>query len=256
MILDDLRRYAVARSLFPPISLKAAVEALGFVQADPIRAPARAQDLILRHRVNNYRAGDLEHQYATLDVEEDFFINYVSACRLRADAPACRGAARARRYAASRASRKRAGMLLEFVRERGSSVHPREVDEYFAHGKVTNYWGGSSECHDAPDGRDALSRDVACVAARGGMRIYAPREHQPVALTAAGGGRAGESMVLVDTLVRIYAPLPASSLTSHFFSPVALCGTSVGEGFNGCAAAREDEIERRGCWRRVVLSGG
>ena len=36
---------------------------MGFVQADPIRAPARAQDLILRHRVNNYRAGELERRY-------------------------------------------------------------------------------------------------------------------------------------------------------------------------------------------------
>ena len=36
---DDLRRYAVARSLFAPTTLKRAVHKLGFVQADPIRAP-------------------------------------------------------------------------------------------------------------------------------------------------------------------------------------------------------------------------
>jgi len=41
---------------------------MGFVQADPIRAPARAQDLILRHRVKDYHAGDLERRYATLDI--------------------------------------------------------------------------------------------------------------------------------------------------------------------------------------------
>ena len=61
--LDDLRRFAVARSLFKPTTLKRAVDRLGFVQADPIRAPARAQDLILRHRVKNYHAGDLERLY-------------------------------------------------------------------------------------------------------------------------------------------------------------------------------------------------
>ena len=49
--LEDLRRYAVARSLFTPTTLPAAIRRLGFVQADPIRAPARAQDLTLRHRV-------------------------------------------------------------------------------------------------------------------------------------------------------------------------------------------------------------
>src|ERR1700736_3037312 len=74
--LDDLRRFAVARSLFPPTTLKHALHRLGFVQADPIRAPARAQDLILRHRVKDYRAGDLERRYATLDIEEDFFVIY------------------------------------------------------------------------------------------------------------------------------------------------------------------------------------
>src|ERR1700757_5194044 len=74
--LHDLRRFAVARSLFRPTTLKRALDRLGFVQADPIRAPARAQDLILRHRVKDYRAGDLERRYEKLGVEEDFFINY------------------------------------------------------------------------------------------------------------------------------------------------------------------------------------
>src|SRR6266853_4503550 len=74
--LDDLRRFAVARSLFTPTTLKRALHRLGFVQADPIRAPARAQDLTLRHRVKDYRAGDLERRYAKLGVEEDFFVTY------------------------------------------------------------------------------------------------------------------------------------------------------------------------------------
>ena len=33
--------------------------------------------------------------------------------------------------------------MLEFVRERGAA-HPRAVDAHFSHGRVTNYWGGSS----------------------------------------------------------------------------------------------------------------
>ncbi|HKS04259.1 MAG TPA: crosslink repair DNA glycosylase YcaQ family protein, partial [Chthoniobacterales bacterium] len=74
--LDVLRRYAVARSLFKPTSLRRAFDRIGFVQADPIRAPARAQDLILRHRVKGYKAGDLERVYPALGIEEDFFIVY------------------------------------------------------------------------------------------------------------------------------------------------------------------------------------
>ncbi len=66
--LDDLRRIAVSQSLFTPTTLKRALNRLGFVQADPIRAPARAQDLIPRHRVKDYHAGDLDRRYAGLDV--------------------------------------------------------------------------------------------------------------------------------------------------------------------------------------------
>src|ERR1043166_4424779 len=47
-----------------------------FVQADPIQAPARAQDLILRHRVRGYRAGDLERHYPRLEIDEDRLYAY------------------------------------------------------------------------------------------------------------------------------------------------------------------------------------
>ncbi|MFN0303745.1 MAG: DNA glycosylase AlkZ-like family protein, partial [Burkholderiales bacterium] len=70
LTVDQLRRYALARSLFKPTSLGRAIARLGFVQADPLRAPARAQDLTLRHRVPDYRAGDLERRYPKLPIEE------------------------------------------------------------------------------------------------------------------------------------------------------------------------------------------
>jgi uncharacterized protein len=137
--LDDLRAFSVRRSLFTPTTLRRAIRKLGFVQADPIRAPARAQDLTLRHRVKGYRAGDLDRQYAKLDVEEDFFINYGFMWRPLQALMHPRGP----HYRWSRPRRRRAQALLEFVRERGI-VHPREVDRHFAHGTVTNYWGGLS----------------------------------------------------------------------------------------------------------------
>src|SRR4051794_38653282 len=73
--VDDPRPFAVGQSLFTTTTLKRALDRLGFVQADPIRAPARAQDLTLRHHVKDYRAGDLERRYARLGIEEDLFIN-------------------------------------------------------------------------------------------------------------------------------------------------------------------------------------
>src|SRR5436190_8105946 len=113
--LDALRRFAVARSLFPPTSLTRALDTLGFVQADPIRAPARAQDLTLRHRVVDYCAGDLERRYPRLQIEEDFFVNYGFLPRAthRLMHP------RTPRAAWSRARREKAMALLEFVREHG-----------------------------------------------------------------------------------------------------------------------------------------
>ena len=205
--LDELRRFTVARNFLKPTNLKSALDKMGFVQADPIRAPARAQDLILRHRVNNYTAGELERRYSTLDVEEDFFINYgyVSRTLYLLMHP--------RAYTlASRSARRRSRLLLDFVRESGS-VHPREVDEYFAHGKVTNYWGGSSNA--TTHLMDALHyRGMLRVLRREkGIRIYAPREHEPQRLSAAE--RRARVDALVDTVVRIYAPLPASSLTYY-----------------------------------------
>ncbi|HEY3454039.1 MAG TPA: crosslink repair DNA glycosylase YcaQ family protein, partial [Bryobacteraceae bacterium] len=141
-----MRHYAVARSLFPPTTLKRALYRLGFVQADPIRAPARAQDLTLRHRVAGYRDGDLERRYPKLGIEEDFFINYGFVTRplqalMHPRADSCVPAEGRQSWPAAR--RKQAELLLEFVRERGA-VHPREVDDHFSHGSVKNYWGGSS----------------------------------------------------------------------------------------------------------------
>jgi uncharacterized protein len=212
--LDDLRRYTVARNFFKPTNLKTALHRMGFVQADPIRAPARAQDLILRHRVNNYRAGELERRYAALDVEEDFFVNYGYVSRRvytlmhpRVFAPLSRVDT-----SLSRESRKRAQKLLEFVRERGS-VHPREVDEYFAHGKVTNYWGGSSNA--TTHLMDAMHyRGMLRVLRREkGIRIYAPQEFEKAPISAAE--RRARIDSLVDVVVGIYGPLPASSLNYY-----------------------------------------
>ena len=86
--LDDLRRFTVARNFCKPATLKRALQSMGFVQADPIRAPARAQDLILRHRVTDYHAGDLERRYPTLDIEEDIFIIYGFVTQIPASADA------------------------------------------------------------------------------------------------------------------------------------------------------------------------
>src|SRR5688572_21303008 len=204
--LDDLRRYAVARSLFAPTTLPKAIAKLGFVQADPIRAPARAQDLTLRHRVTNYRAGDLERRYPRLGVHEDFFINYgfVTERVFRLMHPRHGQAP----WTATRGRHVKG--LLEFIRVRGP-VHPREVDDHFSLGRVTNYWGGSSSATthllDAMHYRGMLR----VVRREAGIRIYGLNEHGPGRLDA--GERRRRLDALVDAVVNVYAPLPAASLS-------------------------------------------
>jgi uncharacterized protein YcaQ len=205
--LAGLRRYAVDRSLFPPTSLKRAIERLGFVQADPIRAPARAQDLTLRHRVAGYRAGDLERRYDSLGVEEDTFINYGFVSRRVFELMHPRSALS---YWPP-ARRKRVQALLDFVRERGP-VHPREADAHFAHGRVTNYWGGSSSA--TTHLLEAMHyRSLLRVAKRDtGIKIYAVHEHDPGPIDDAARDAALDA--LVDVVVGKYAPLPGSSFTA------------------------------------------
>ena len=200
--LEDLRKFAVS-SLAPVKTLAQAIERAGFVQADPIRAPARAQDLTLRPRVPGYRAGDLESLYATLPIEEDFFINYGFVTkRLQA-------LMHPRASLSPTASNKRAKAILEFVRERGSA-HPREVDAHFSHGRVTNYWGGSSSA--TTQMLELMHyKGVLRVSRRdNGIRVYAPQQHGAGPIGAAA--RRSHLDALVDALVRLYAPVPAASL--------------------------------------------
>src|SRR3954466_13748110 len=76
---------AVRGSLGHPASLGETVRRLGFVQFDPIRRPARAEDLILHQRVRGYRAGDLDRAYTRLDLEEDYLHVYGALTRELAD---------------------------------------------------------------------------------------------------------------------------------------------------------------------------
>jgi uncharacterized protein len=203
--LATLRRYAIARSLFTPCGLPQALAQLGFVQADPIRSPARAQDLTLRHRVRGYRAGDLERAYPSLDLEEDFFVNYGFLARRLQVVLHPRAGLRAW----PRPGKKVGEAVLAFVRDRGE-VHPRDVDAHFAHGAVTNYWGGSSSA--TTHVLDHLHyRGLLRVAGReAGIRRYAARALPPPIAGAAA--RRGCQDQVVDAMVDLYAPVPAATL--------------------------------------------
>ncbi len=204
MTLGDLRRFAIARSLFGPVSLARAVDILGFVQADPIRAPARAQDLTLRQRVTNYRAGDLEARYSSLALEEDVLVNYgfvshrVHALmhpRARLKLPAT--------------PRTRSHKLVAFVRDSGE-VHPRDADAHFSHGTVTNYWGGSSNATTHLLEELHYRGWLRVTRRERGIRLYGFRD---IAAEDAGLSPRERLDALVDVVVKKYGPLPDLSLS-------------------------------------------
>jgi uncharacterized protein YcaQ len=165
--------------------------------------------------VKAYRAGDLERKYEALGIEEDFFINYGYVTRalqaLMHPRPEEKMAAQGSRAKAT-PEWKRERMLLDFVDKHGV-VHPREVEKYFAHGRVRNYWGGSS--HATTQMLDALHYrgKLRVVRREKGIRLYAAQRHATALVDEAA--RRKRIDALVDVVVNIYAPLPAVGLSYY-----------------------------------------
>jgi len=194
-----LRAHAIAHTLFRPTTLRAAIERLGFVQADPIRAPARAQDLILRQRVTSYRSGDLERHYPKLNVEEGFLYAYGFMPRAFWHLRHPPKPGRLPRFEQK---------LLEVVRERGA-VHPDELAAEFGKKTSINAWGGQSKVTKIALER-LHHRGLLRIARRSkGIRVYEP---SPPPAEREAPERIFRALVL--TVTNVLAPLPERSLRS------------------------------------------
>lgn len=203
--LRALRALAAARALEQAATLQAALDRLGFVQADPIRAPARAQDLILRLRAPGYRAGDLERLYPRLDAEEDYLYAYgfVSRALWRLLHP--------RRAGATGAFEKKVLAAVADLRE----AHPAALEARLGARRVTNAWGGLSKA--ATQALDSLHyRGLLRVARRvSGVRVFAPARPAPDALSPR---ERMEGRVLA--LANLLAPLPLKRLRAMAARPM------------------------------------
>jgi uncharacterized protein len=209
--LPQLRRYAIARSLFKPTTLPRAIARLGFVQADPMRAPARAQDLILAQRVKNYRAGELERYYPRLAIDEAFFFNYGFLPRQTLSLLHPRGTPIVWR---AWDAKMEAGSqdVLAFVRQHGHT-HPRDVQAHFDHGRIKRWGGNLNVSVHLLDGLHYRGL-LRVVRREAGTRVYqvielTPQDDSPAENNGARLARAGQ---LLDMAVHLYAPLPAVSL--------------------------------------------
>jgi uncharacterized protein YcaQ len=169
------------------------------VQADPIRSPARAQDLILRHRVIGYRAGDLERRYASLDIEEDFLYAYGFL-------PGPIGQLLRNRNASDLPDFER--KVLEKVRAT-ASVHPRELDAHFGSERIVNAWGGYSKSTKRALERLHFRGFLRIARRENGIRIY---EATRDAVELASPEERFRKLVLVVAIV--LAPIAEKTLTS------------------------------------------
>ncbi|WDQ19367.1 DNA glycosylase AlkZ-like family protein [Rhodopirellula sp. P2] len=160
--LDQFRKRVLTDSLFSPCGMAEAMKRLGFVQADPIRCPARAQDLILRQRVKNYRAGDLERRYPDLDLEECYLFAYgfLSKDLWQIVHPKT-----------DQKLTDEHRQTLDVIRQHGP-MHSRDLESHVGGQRVQNYWGGFSR--SAKMAMESLHhRGALRVANRiNGVRVY------------------------------------------------------------------------------------
>lgn len=204
---DQLAHYAVTRSLFVAKSLNRAIDTLGYVQADPIRAPARAQDLILRHRVVDYQCDDLEKKYPRLDVFEDMLHNYGFFPNRHLSLLYPRKlSGRWQRFMAEHSILRR--KVLRYLND-NESVHPRDVERAISVGARVNGWGGESAATTLM--LEGLHREGRARVARrdAGIRVYAakpPIETKTLLPTQRADG-------IIRLFINLYAPIPHRTLT-------------------------------------------
>ena len=173
-----------------------------FVQLDPIRAPARAADLILRQRVPGYRAGDLDRAYPSLGLAEDYL--HVYGVMPESTRELLHPRSSAHRFRVEREHPRLSARVLAHVAREGET-HPRDLAPLGGH-RTTNGWGGQSAATTRV--LEALHfRGKLRVARRAnGIKVYALAP--PVASSQASAARA---RALLCLLLDLYAPLPEAS---------------------------------------------
>jgi uncharacterized protein YcaQ len=200
--LEHIRAKAASHSLCAAGSPIDVVHRLGFVQADPIQAPARAQDLILRQRVAGYHAGDLERHYPRAEIEEDVLHVYGFMPRNTSQLM------KPRPYESriNHEHPKLAGDILSFVQANGETSH-RDLEQRFGGLRTRGYWGNQAKVA-------TLMLDVLHY--RGNLRVAVRKGNERFYTVASWPqspfGNEDRLRKLVLLLMQLYAPLSLPAL--------------------------------------------
>lgn len=202
--LETLRRYAVQRILFAATTLPDALTKIGFVQIDPIKAPAPAHDLILRHRVQDYKKGDIERAYPqpTLALEEAFFINHGYLPRTLATMLWSN-----KQPSEYLSSRSEAVQHIRAFACHNPEIHPKILNQHIGHKVTRNNWGGQGQ-----EGTQILQRMhssgmLRIVRREKGQRVYGLPVNPAMDITPNTIVEAA-----IQMLAQTYAPVTHSSL--------------------------------------------
>ncbi len=199
--IDAVRAQAVNHSLFTTKSVGDAVKRLGFVQADPIQAPARAQDLILRQRMKDYRAGDLERRYPKLKLDEEVLHVYgympSSLVSMLHPRPGRR---------IDREHPTLADGILDFVKSNGLTSH-RDLEQHFGSMRVRGDWGNQAKATTLVLDSLHYRGHVRVAHRNGNERFYTVVDREACALSPTERLRE-----LVMVLMGLYAPMSLPGL--------------------------------------------
>ncbi len=187
---------------------------MGFVQADPIRSPARAQDLILRHRVKDYKVGDLDRAYRALHIEEDVLYAYGFFTR------------EVWQLLHPRAARRLPVLdqkILDLVRAVGP-MHPSHPEARFGGKRVVNAWGGYSKATKRALERLHYQGVLRIHGREKGVRVYealAPVPAPSLAASLSPAERLRRLIIVVADLLAPVAEKTLHSIATYLRRPIA-----------------------------------
>lgn len=198
----DLRKLAIKNTLFNPTDIGSALEMLKYVQIDPIQSPAKAHDLILRHRVKDYHKGDFDKQFSNLDIEEDFLYAHGIMTRDIWNLLHPRN-----KIELSSFDKK----VLDTIKNL-EEIDTKSLSESFGNKRATNWWGGQSN-----ETRMALERLhyyglVKITGRRKGIRIYKAFTPPKTLLS-----KQERLEKLIITVVQILAPVTQKTLNQALY---------------------------------------